>query len=145
MAKAINSSRRFGSGFLKALLVMVGTIAAGEIAYAAAAQLGQPPMFFAGAAGGAIIGAFAYSLHRKATVALNAPRAGSPHSADRLEFDPPRPAKVTHPPYEKREHDVLAVDTNADGNLPFRVWVEDGKEEWHPFYATAVEFLDEEA
>ena len=144
MTSVIAGNRSAGRGFVKGILVCIGAAAAASIAHTAAVQVGLPPTFFEGAAGGGILGAFAYDQYRKATKSLNSRSAGSPHSADRLEFDPPRRAKVTHPPNEPREYDVLAVDINPDGGLPFRVWVKDGKEEWHPFYATAVEFFDEE-
>lgn len=58
-----------------------------------------------------------------------------------MQFDTPKRAIVTAPPYGGELKRVTAVELNPDGDFPFKVWVEDGSgKEEHPFYARGIEF-----
>lgn len=134
MALPVNPYR---TGAFKAIVVMGATLIAATVGHAGAAAAGLSPMFFEGAAGGAILGAFVYAT-------LSKVRQASPlvdaSSADRIEFDEPKSATVVAPPYEGEPMNVFAMETNPDGDYPFKVWVSDEGQEAHPYYATAVSF-----
>jgi len=132
-------------GFGKAIGIVALTLVAGALGAVLGHTVGTAieiePVFFEGAAGGAVLGAFIY--HHIRGLRNTSPLVDAT-SLDRIQFDESRAARVTHPPHEKEEHKVFAVETNPDGDYPFKVWVADesGKEQ-HPYYATAVEFVED--
>lgn len=132
------TSNNLNGGFIEGLGVVVATFFVGIAAQIIADAVGLTPKIWVGVTSGAILGVYVWSLSRKA---LNASSLVDATSRDRIEFDEPRAARVTSPPYDAKEYDVFAIETNPDGDYPFKVWVEDGNgKNKHPFYASGVEF-----
>lgn len=128
-------------GFVKGLSIVAATSMAAIIGHFLASFAGLEPLFIEGAAGGAVLGAFVYAQFKKVQKASPLVDATS---ADRIEFDEAKRATITHPPYEDKEYDVFAIETDPECAYPFKVWVDDGKGlNHHPFYATAVEFKED--
>lgn len=135
-------TKRIG-GFGKGMLIVAGTLAAAIVGHTGAELAGTNPVFFEGAAGGAVLGAAIYYFYRQVRYSsLGLVDATSP---DRIRFDKPRRATITHPPKGTEEYDVFAIETNPENaDIPFKVWVADESgAEHHPYYATAVKFSQE--
>jgi len=137
MTKNVINNHR---GFIKGIAVVIITTIAASAGYVGAEFAGYPPLLFEGVAGGAVLGAFFYSTYTKVR---NYSLLVDATSSDRVEFDPPRPAEVTAPPYETTKEEVFAIETAPDGGHSIKVWVKDGSGiERHPYYVTGIRFLD---
>jgi hypothetical protein len=126
-------------GAVKAIGAMTVTLVAAAAGHTTAAAAGFDPMFFEGAAGGIVLGAFIWHMYgefRNSSLLVDA------NGRALSRFDKPRTATITVPPYEdeKKTVEVFAIEAQDD-SYPFKVWVADGTTvQHHPYYATSVEF-----